>query len=191
MGIPLVLFESDVFAASAAASRNPCYLCARMRRGCLYSKAQELGCNKIALGHHFDDVVDTTVMALFYGSQLQAMPPKLHAKNFPGMELIRPLYMVHEEEIIRWAKANELSFIQCACRLTRAETHADGTLVSKRREVRELLHTLRETNPDIEKSIFNAIHKCCLDTMVGFRWRGEEYPLSRTYGQAVALDDED
>ena len=115
--IPVTIFESNIFAVANNTDKNPCYLCARMRRGHLYSKAKELGCNKIALGHHFNDVIETTVMSMFYGSQLQAMPPKLHSTSFPGMTLIRPMYCIHEEDILAWKRYNELEFIQCACRL--------------------------------------------------------------------------
>lgn len=190
LGIPVTIFESDVFEASACAERNPCYLCARMRRGCLYGKAQELGCNKIALGHHFNDVIETTLLGLFYGAQLQAMPPKLRAKNFPGMELIRPMYCVHEEDIIAWARDNGLTFIQCACRLTNAIAAGDGVVTSKRQEIKLLLRRLREDNPDIEKSIFRAIHKCDLDTMVGFSYRGRKHSFLDFYDGGSVLEDE-
>jgi len=190
LGIPVTIFESDVFDAAASAYRNPCYLCARMRRGCLYGKARELGCNKIALGHHFNDVIETTMLGLFYGAQLQGMLPKLHAKNFPGMELIRPLYCVHEENIIAWARYNELTFIQCACKLTKAIAAGDDAVASKRQEIKLLLRELRKDNPDIEKSIFRAIHKCSLDTMVGFKYRGEEHSFLDFYDSAFSLEDE-
>ena len=174
--IPYTIFESDIFEVANAQDKNPCFLCARMRRGCLYKKAQEMGCNKIALGHHFDDVIGTTVMGMFYGGQLQAMPPKLRAKNFPGMELIRPLYMVHEENIIAWKNANELSFIQCACRFTENCTMCDnGQGGSKRQEIKQLLKKLKKENPTIEDNIFASIHTLQLDTMVGWKYRGHEH----------------
>ena len=171
--IPYTIFESDIFEVANSQDKNPCFLCARMRRGCLYRKAQELGCNKIALGHHFDDVISTTVMAMFYGGQLQAMPPRLKAQNFPGMELIRPLYLVHEEDIIAWKNANHLQFIQCACRLTEnaAHDHSD----SKRLEVRNLIRQLKQTNPHIEDNIFASIHNLQLDSMVAWKYRGEQH----------------
>ena len=154
--------------------QNPCYLCARMRRGALYAKAKELGCRKIALGHHFSDVIETTVMAMFYGAQLQAMLPKLHSKNFPGMTLIRPMYAIHEEDILAWCRYNELSFIQCACRLTeRIHNSADGVGNSKRQEIKLLLRELRKTNPNIEKNIFRAIHSVSLDTFPAYKTEGE------------------
>lgn len=167
--VPIEIFETNVFDVANSAPSNPCYLCARMRRGCLYSRAQALGCNKIALGHHMNDVIETTVMGMFFGAQLQAMAPKLHSKNFPGMELIRPMYCIHEDDIIAWCRYNDLSFIQCACRFTESVlTEGHG---SKRQEVKELLRSLRKDNPDIEKSIFRSIHAVSLDTMVGYKWR--------------------
>ena len=171
--IPITFFETDVFAVANNSEKNPCYLCARMRRGYLYSKAQSLGCNKIALGHHFNDVIETTVMSMFYGSQMQAMLPKLHSTNFAGMELIRPLYCVHEEDIIAWKQYNELEFIQCACRFTENCTMCDnGGGGSKRQEVKTLLRRLRRDNPGIERSIFNSIHAVNLDMMPGSKTGG-------------------
>ena len=172
--IPITVFETDVFEVANGSEKNPCYLCARMRRGYLYSQAKKLGCNKIALGHHFNDVIETTVMAMFYGSQLQAMPPKLHSSNFEGMELIRPLYCVHEEDILAWKRYNDLEFIQCACRFTENCAVCDnGGGGSKRQEIKTLLRRLKRDNPDIEKSIFNSIHAVCLDTMVGYKYKGQ------------------
>ena len=171
--IPAEIFSSDIFAAADATEKNPCYLCARMRRGHLYAKARELGCNKIALGHHFNDVIETTLMAMLYGAQLQGMMPKLHSTNFPGMELIRPLYCVHEEDIIAWARYNGLEFIRCACKLTAGiET---GELIGKRRETKELIAQIKKTSPNVEKSIFNAIHEVSLDTFPAYKTRGEEH----------------
>ena len=182
--IPVTIFESNIFAVANNTDKNPCYLCARMRRGSLYAKAQELGCNKIALGHHFNDVVETTLMALLYGAQIQAMPPKLHSKNFPGMELIRPLYCVHEDDIIAWKNYNHLRFLQCACRFTEARDAAeDGVGQSKRQEMKLLLREMRRTNPNVEKSIFAAIHGVQLDTMVGVKFRGKEYSFLDYYGR--------
>ncbi len=171
--VPITVFESDIFDVANSTDRNPCYLCARMRRGHLYSKAKALGCNKIALGHHFNDVIETTVLAMFYGAQLQAMPPKLHSTSFPGMTLIRPLYCIHEDDILAWKRYNNLDFIQCACRFTEAAAHDSG--VSKRQEVKELLRSLKKHNPDIEKSIFRSIHAVSLDTMVGYKSDGVEH----------------
>ena len=179
--VPLQIFESDVFAVANAQEKNPCYLCARMRRGYLYAKARELGCNKIALGHHFNDVIETTVMAMFFGAQLQGMMPKPHSTNFPGMELIRPLYCVHEEDIVAWVRYNGLSFIRCACRFT--EGLETGELTGKRRETKELIAALKKTNPNIEKSIFNAIHELSLDTFPAYKTRGVEHSFLEWYDE--------
>ena len=180
--VPITIFETNVFEVANGSEKNPCYLCARMRRGCLYSKAKELGCNKIALGHHFNDVIETTVMGMFYGAQLQAMLPKLHSDNFEGMELIRPMYCIHEDDIIRWKNAHELEFIQCACRFTENCTMCDnGGGGSKRQEVKVLLKRLRKDSPDIEKSIFNSIHAVCLDTMPGWKSGGQEHSFLEHY----------
>ena len=176
MNIPITVFETNIFDVANQAEKNPCYLCARMRRGHLYKKAQQLGCNKIALGHHFNDVIETTVMSMFYGSQLQAMPPKLHSTNFPGMTLIRPLYCIREEDILAWCRYNNLEFIQCACRFTENMTvSACGSSSSKRQETKLLLRQLRQTNPNIENSIFRSIHAVALDTMPGFKSEGQEH----------------
>ena len=182
MEIPIRIFESDIFDVTSGMSSNPCYMCARMRRGFLYDRARELGCNKIALGHHFNDVIETTVMGMFYGAQLQGMMPKLHSKNFPGMELIRPLYCIHEDDILSWCRYNDLTFINCACRLT--ERTAQDAHVSKRQEVKELLRSLRQHNPDVEKSVFNSIHAVSLDTMPGCKWRGQEHTFLEWYDEA-------
>ena len=180
--IPVTIFESNIFDVTVSVDRNPCYLCARMRRGFLYAKAQELGCNKIALGHHFSDVIETTLLGLFYGAQMQSMPPKLHSKNFPGMELIRPLYCVHEEDIIAWKNYNGLRFLQCACRFTEERDAAeDGVGQSKRQEMKRLIRTLRETNPNIEKSIFAAIHDVQIDTLAGCKFAGRRYAFTEYY----------
>ena len=174
--VPIQIFETNVFDVANIQEQNPCHLCARMRRGYLYSKAQELGCNKIALGHHFNDVIETVVMSMFYGAQLQAMPPKLHSQNFPGMQLIRPLYCIHEDDILSWKRYNGLAFIQCACRFTESvSSSGDGIGESKRQEVKALIRSLRRNNPDIEKCIFSSIHSVCLDTMVGWKTGGETH----------------
>ena len=174
--IPVTIFSTDIFEVTSTAGQSPCYLCARMRRGYLYSKARELGCNKIALGHHFSDVVETTVMSMFYGSQLQAMPPKLRSRNFPGMELIRPMYCIHEDDIIAWQHHNGLEFIQCACRFTENCTMCDnGGGGSKRQETKILLRRLKRDNPNIENSIFRSIHAVALDTMPGYKSEGVEH----------------
>ena len=180
--LPITIFETNIFEVANSAESNPCYLCARMRRGHLYARARELGCNKIALGHHFSDVIETTVMGMFYGAQLQAMMPKLHSKNFPGMELIRPMYCIHEDDILAWKRYNDLEFIQCACRFTENCTMCDnGGGGSKRQEVKQLIRRLKRDNPDIEKSIFSAIHAVSLDTFPGYKTRGEEHSFLETY----------
>ena len=180
--LPVTIFETDVFGVANATEKNPCYLCARMRRGHLYSQARALGCNKIALGHHFNDVIETTVMAMFYGAQLQGMMPKVRSANFEGMELIRPLYCVHEEDIIAWRRYNGLEFLQCACRFTESrDASGDGIGESKRQEVKQLLKTLRRDNPDVEKCVFNAIHAVNLDTFPGWKTRGEGHSFLEWY----------
>ena len=190
LGIPVEVFESDIFDVTTKVEKNPCYLCARMRRGWLYAKAQELGCNKIALGHHVSDVLETTLLGLFYGAQLQAMMPKLHSKNFPGMELIRPLYCVHEDAIIAWKNYNHLRFLQCACRFTEArDASGDGIGQSKRQEMKLLLRQLKETNPNIEKSIFRAIHGVQLDTFPGFKYRGRPHSFLENYDGTAYCED--
>lgn len=182
LNIPIQVFESDIFSVANSTEKSPCYLCARMRRGFLYAKAQELGCNKIALGHHFSDVIETTLIGMFYGSQIQGMMPKLHSTNFEGMELIRPMYCVHEDSIKAWCRYNNLEFIQCACRFTEEYTETDNENgLSKRQEVKELLRELRKTSPDIEKSIFNSIHAVCLDTMPGYKSKGVEHTFLEEY----------
>lgn len=180
--IPIEIFESDIFKITSTVDKSPCYLCARMRRGHLYAKAKEIGCNKIALGHHFSDVIETTLMGMFYGSQIQAMLPKLHSTNFEGMELIRPMYCINEDAILAWVKYNNLSFIQCACRFTDAYTNSgDGIGESKRQEIKHLIKELKKTNSNIEHSIFKSIHSVCLDTMPGYKQNGEEHSFLDRY----------
>lgn len=168
LGIPLTVFESDIFNIVAGIEKNPCYLCARMRRGYLYSKAKELKCNKIALGHHFDDVIETVLMGMFYGGKFETMMPKLHSKNFEGMELIRPLYMVKEADIKAWRDYNRLSFIQCACRFTENCASCGGGRGSKRDEMKELVGQLRQKSPLIEGNIFKSFHNVNLSTVIGY-----------------------
>lgn len=179
LDIPIKVFETDIFEIADSVEQSPCYLCARMRRGHLYKNAQDLGCNKIALGHHFNDVIETTIMGMFYSGQLQGMMPKLHSTNFPGMELIRPLYCVHEDDIIAWARYNQLEFIRCACRFTENSAHHEG--MSKRQEVKQLLRQLKKDNPLVEKHIFNSIHTVSLDTMVGYKTGGELHSFLERY----------
>ena len=179
LNIPITVFETNIFDVTSKTEKSPCYLCARMRRGHLYKKAQDLGCNKIALGHHYNDVIETTLLGMFYGSQLQSMPPKLHSTNFEGMELIRPMYCISESAIIKWRNYNNLEFLQCACRFT--ENCENGTGESKRQEIKALIAELKKTNPNIEKSIFNSIHSVCLDTMVGYKSKGVEHSFLDDY----------
>mgnify|MGYP002512493236 CR=1 FL=1 len=159
--------------------QNPCSLCAKLRRGALNNAAKELGCNKIALGHHFSDVIETTLIGMFYSSQMSAMLPKLHSKNYEGMELIRPLYCVHEDDILSWVRYNGLSFLQCACRFT--ENTESGVSDSKRKEVKELIRTLRKDNPDIEISIFNSLHSVEINTFPGYKLEGKEHSFLEHY----------
>ena len=176
MNIDLVVFESDIFDTVNTMDGAPCYMCARMRRGNLYAKAQELGCNKIALGHHFDDVIETTLMGMMYGAQIQGMLPKLHSTNFEGMELIRPLYCVHEDAIIAWKNYNNLEFIQCACRFVENRDNSeDGIGESKRQEIKFLIRDLKKVNPLVDSNIFNSIHSVNVDTMPGYKMNGKEY----------------
>lgn len=180
--IPVNIFQSDIFAVTESVGGNPCYLCARMRRGHLYAKAKELGCNKIALGHHLSDVIETTVMGMLYGAQLQGMLPKLKSTNFEGMELIRPLYCVNEEDIIKWKNYNNLEFIQCACRFVdEYSSSADGIGESKRQEVKALIKELKKTNKDVEMNIFNSIHNIKLDTFIAYKQNGIEHSFLDEY----------
>lgn len=182
LDIPITVFETNIFDVADKAQKYPCYLCAKMRRGHLYKKAQELGCNKIALGHHFSDVIETTVLSLFYGSQLQGMIPKLHSTNYEGMELIRPLYCVHEEAIRSWARYNGLHFLQCACKVTqRVSESGDGIGESKRQEIKALIAELKKNNPNIENSIFNAIHAVHIDTFPGYKSKGVNHSFLERY----------
>lgn len=184
LNIPVTIFESDIFEVADSAGKSPCYLCARMRRGYLYSRAQELGCNKIALGHHFNDVVETTLISMFYGSQLQAMLPKLHSTNFEGMELIRPLYMVREDDIKAWRDYNDLHFIQCACKFTDTCTTCNNEENrSKRMEIKELIATLKKVNPYVEGNIFKSVENVNLDTVVAYKSKGEKHHFLDTYDE--------
>ena len=164
--IPIQIFESDIFEVTdKVTSEKPCYLCARMRRGYLYSKAQELGCNKIALGHHFDDVIETTLLSMFYGAEIKTMMPKLHSDNFAGLELIRPMYLVHEASIIAWLNYNGLKFLNCACRFTDGVSKYEQD--SKRKEVKELIKKMKEINPNIDSNIFTALNNINLNCVLG------------------------
>lgn len=188
LGIPIQIFETNIFSVTEREEKNYCYLCARMRRGHLYSIARSLGCNKIALGHHFDDVIETTLMGMLYGGQIQGMMPKLHSTNFSGMELIRPLYCVREKDIIAWRRYNELEFIQCACRMTEKTSESlDGIGPSKRQEVKRLIVQLEAENSQVPKNIFRSIHAVSLDTMVGYKSAGAEHNFLEWYDQGSAF----
>ena len=172
LNVPIEIFETNIFDVTAKVEGNPCYLCARMRRGYLYSKAKELGCNKIALGHHFDDVIETTLLSMFYGSEIKTMMPKLHSDNFEGLELIRPLYLIKESAVLAWKKYNELTFINCACRFTEnCSIVDDGT--SKRKEMKNLVDNLRKINPSIDNNIFTSMNNINLNCVLGTKKDGK------------------
>ena len=183
MGIPLTIFESTIFDAVYDIEKNPCYLCARMRRGYLYSKAKELGCNKIALGHHYDDVIETILMGMLYGGQVQTMMPKLHSTNFEGMELIRPLYLVREDDIKHWRDYNELHFLQCACRFTEtcSSCSDEGASKSKRLEIKNLIRQMKEVNPYVEANIFKSVENVNLSTVVAYKKDGVVHNFLENY----------
>ncbi len=196
LNVPVTVFTTEIFDTVANITDSPCYLCARMRRGCLYSKAKELGCNKIALGHHFDDVIETILMGMLYGGQVQTMMPKLHSTNFEGMELIRPLYLVREEEIVHWMNYNDLHFIQCACRFTENCASCGGTEKgSKRAEIKELIRELAKKDPVIENNIFRSVENVNLKTILAYKENGVKHSFLDEYDewadakeQAVSLE---
>lgn len=182
MNIPIHMFETRIFNIVAGVNNNPCYLCARMRRGHLYKNAQELGCNKIALGHHFDDVIETILMGMIYGGQVQTMMPKLHSKNFKGMELIRPLYMVREKHIKDWVRYNGLEFIQCACRFTEEYSKLENKgELSKRQEIKALIAKLAQGNEFVETNIFKSVYNVNLRTVIEYEYKGKRYNFLDTY----------
>ena len=183
LGIPLTVFETQIFDTVADIDKNPCYLCARMRRGYLYSHAKELGCNKIALGHHFDDVIETILMGMFYGGKVETMMPKLHSQNFEGMELIRPMYLIKEDDIIAWRDYNQLNFIQCACRFTENCVSCGGGRGSKRDEMKELIKEFRKQGDIIEKNIFRSVHNVNLRTIIGYHKDDMEYNFLDDYNE--------
>ena len=188
MNIPITIFESEIFNAVYEIEKSPCYLCARMRRGYLYNEAKKLGCNKIALGHHYDDVIETILMGMLYGAPVQTMMPKLHSTNFEGMELIRPMYLIREDDIKKWRDYNDLHFIQCACRFTDTCTtcRQDGSSVSKRMEIKNLIRQLKEVNPFIESNIFRSVQNVNLSTIIAYKKDGvthhflDDYDLRKT-----------
>ena len=183
LNIPVTIFESDIFESVFHIEKSPCYLCARMRRGYLYSKAKELGCNKIALGHHYDDVIETILMGMLYGAQMQTMMPKLHSTNFEGMELIRPMYLIREDDIKAWRDANGLHFIQCACKFTDtcSSCAEDGQSNSKRLEVKKLIKELKKTNPFVEGNIFKSVENVNLSTVVAYKKDGVRHHFLEDY----------
>lgn len=183
LNIPIEIFESDIFeVVDRVGGGSPCYLCARMRRGFLYSKAKELGCNKIALGHHFDDVIETTLLSMFYGSEIKTMMPKLHSDNFKGIELIRPLYMVKEKAILHWRDSNDLMFLNCACRFTE-KCSTDDDMTSKRQEIKELIEQLRKVNENVDLNIFTSMHNVNMDCILGYRTNGEKHSFLEKYDE--------
>ena len=185
LGIPATIFETDIFDTVYNIEKSPCYLCARMRRGCLYNKAKELGCNKIALGHHYDDVIETILMGMLYGAQIQTMMPKLHSENFEGMELIRPLYLIREEDIKKWRDYNDLYFLQCACRFTDALATAepDSRAMSKRAEMKSLIAKLTEMNPLAEAHIFKSVENVNLNTIIAYKQNGVKHHFLDNYDE--------
>jgi len=184
LNVDLEMFESDIFGIVENVEKSPCYLCARMRRGCLYNKAKELGCNKIALGHHFNDVIETTLLSMFYGAEVKTMMPKLHSENFPGLELIRPLYLVKEDDIIAWSKYNDLTFINCACRFTEKTSYEDDT-TSKRKEIKNLIKSMKKTNPLVDYNIYKALDNVNLNCVVGVKKNGEYESFLNSYDKEV------
>ncbi|SHI79145.1 ATP-binding protein [Parasporobacterium paucivorans] len=183
LGIPITVFETRIFDAVFDVEKSPCYLCARMRRGHLYNKAKELGCNKIALGHHYDDVIETIMMGMLYGAQVQTMMPKLHSTNFEGMELIRPMYLIREEDIKHWRDYNSLHFIQCACRFTDtcSVDGANGNTGSKRKEIKNLIRQIKEVNPNVEGNIFKSVENVNLDTIIAYKNNGVKHCFLESY----------
>ncbi len=183
LGIPVTIFESTIFDTVDTIEKSPCYLCARMRRGYLYSKAKELGCNKIALGHHYDDVIETILMGMLYGGQVQTMMPKLHSTNFEGMELIRPMYFIREADICAWRDYNELHFLQCACHFTEtcSTCHTDGTTASKRLEIKHLIAAMKKDNPFVEANIFKSVENVSLNTVIAYKKDGVKHHFLDEY----------
>ena len=183
LGIPAQIFESDIFGSVYNVEKSPCYLCARMRRGYLYNFAKQLGCNKIALGHHYCDVIETILMGMLWGAQVQTMMPKLHSTNFPGMELIRPMYLIREDDIKAWRDANDLHFIQCACRFTDTCTtcRPNGEAKSKRQQTKQLIRELKKTNPEVEAHIFRSMENVCLDTVIAYKTGGRKISFLENY----------
>lgn len=185
LGLPIRMFETRIFDAVAKIDQHPCFLCSRMRRGNLYKTAQSLGCNKIALGHHFDDVIETILMGMLYGSQIQTMMPKIHSENYADMQLIRPLYLVRESEIIKWQQRNRLHFIQCACRLTESSAADDNGGESKRKEIKQLLEQLRAVSPAIDMNIFRSVENVNLRTLISYHDGGQYHHFLDDYDDGI------
>ena len=185
LGIEARILDTNIFTSIEKENNNPCFLCARLRRGWLYKSAQELGCNKIALGHHFDDVVETILMGMLYGSQMQTMLPKLHSENYAGMQLIRPLYLVREKDIISWAEYNGLEFIRCACRMT--ENLSNETKVSKRQEIKDLLKDLRTVNPAVDMNIFRSAENVNLRKLISYHSGSEYHHFLDDYSEGISV----
>ena len=180
LNIPLEMFDSNIFdVANNTSTGSPCYLCARMRRGCLYNRAKELGCNKIALGHHFDDVIETTLLSMFYGSEIKTMMPKLHSDNFPGIELIRPMYLIKEDAIITWKNSNKLTFLNCACKFTEESSTKEDN--SKRLAMKNLIKELRKENKNIDYNIFKALDNVNLECVLGTKENGIYHSFLEEY----------
>ena len=180
LGIQIKIFNSDIFdIVNSTNSGSPCYLCEKIRRGKLYSIAQALGCNKIALGHHFDDVIETTLLNLFYGSEIKTMLPKLHSKNFENMELIRPMYLIKEKDIIRWSKSTEIEFLNCACKFTQEKQQFEET--SKRREMKRLINNMLNQNAKVDDNVFKALDNINLESILGYKVDGEKKTFLDNY----------
>lgn len=187
LNIPITIFDTNIYDYVFSQPKNPCYLCSRMRRGNLYAQARALGCNKIALGHHFDDMIETVLISMIYGSQVRTMMPKLHSDNFEGMELIRPLYLVRESEIIRWKNYNKLEFLHCACRFTECSTAGDNA-TSKRAEIKALIAKLEKGNSQVPLNIFRSVHNIKLGAVIGYTLNGEQHSFLDAYDQNTGAD---
>lgn len=181
LNVPVTIFESNIFESVLHIEKSPCYLCARMRRGHLYNQAKNMGCNKIALGHHYDDVIETILMGMLYGGQVQTMMPKLHSTNFEGMELIRPMYLVREDEIKRWRDYNGLTFLNCACKFTENCATKEKENLSKRLEIKNMIKELRKTNPQVENNIFKSVENVNLDTVIGYKQNSVKHNFLEFY----------
>lgn len=190
LGIPLEIFDTEIFDIVYNIEQSPCYLCARMRRGYLYKNAQKRGCNKIALGHHFDDVVETIMLSMLYGAEYKTMMPKLHSTNHPGMELIRPMYKIREEKIKSWLRYNNLEFLQCACRFTEKSAQDSDKHTSKRAEIKQLIASLEKINPNVALNIFNSSRNVVLDTVIEYKYKGKRHNFLDTY-DSYGYSDED